>query len=310
LEEALSLAPSLATALDKDQDGELTYEELRGLNEVEPQIVLAANFGKPGDKVAGVSLVLVTKELGEADRIAQHTPNGMLFTFDGYRLLIVLDDRAPANSGEPSVEEQFAMLDKDKNGYIDKDEAAEVAPDVGRMFDEVDANGDGKVYLDELTAYRRKQQAPQLSAIRAVASDDQDVLFPLLDVNHDGRLTTRELKAARASLLALDTDGDGRISLEELPGGLTLALARGLPSNMAPRRSMFATVQEPAAASGPAWFTHMDANRDQEVSLDEFPGNPEKFRSLDVDGDGFVSASEALATGSGVTGSGATGDRE
>jgi Ca2+-binding EF-hand superfamily protein len=296
-EEAFSLAPSLAAALDENGDGELTYEEIHRLNAVEPQIVLAANFGKPGDKVAGVSLVSLSPELGAADRLVQHTSHGVVLSLGGYRLQIVLDDRAPANSGEPPPEEQLAALDKDKNGYVDKEEAAELAPDVKRMFDEVDTNGDGKVYLDELTAYRRKQRAPQLSAIRAVASDDQDVLFPLIDANHDGRLTARELHDARKALTVLDADGDGRISLEELPGALTLTLSRGLPSNMSPRRSGYLVMQDTVAPSGPAWFVHMDANRDQEVSLDEFPGKPEKFRALDVDGDGFVSSSEALAAG-------------
>jgi Ca2+-binding EF-hand superfamily protein len=299
-EEAFGLTPSLARALDEDGNGDLTYEEVRRLNTVEPHVRLAANFGKPGDKVAGVSLLYLSSELGPADRVAGHMPRGLVLALDGYRLQIVLDDRSPADAGEPSAEEQLASLDKDKNGYLEKDELTEASPDIARMFDEVDANGDGKIYLEELAAYRRAQRAPQLSAIRAVAGDDQDVLFPLLDANRDGRLTARELRDARKNLLSLDADSDGRISLQELPGGMTLLLARGLPSNMSPRRNLFAPLPQPATPSGPAWFVHMDANRDQEISLDEFPGSPTKFRSLDLDGDGFLSASEgAVASGVG-----------
>nr|OYV85099.1 MAG: hypothetical protein B7Z73_14225 [Planctomycetia bacterium 21-64-5]HQU47068.1 hypothetical protein [Pirellulales bacterium] len=295
LDESFSLAPSLARALDDDGDGQLTYDEIRRLNVVEPQLVVAANFGKPGDQAAGVSLVRLSTEVGVADEIMLHTPRGIVLALDGYRLQIVLDDRAPADAGGLTPEEQLAMFDKNKDGYLEKDEVKDASPDAARMFDQWDANGDGKIYLDELTAYRRSQQAPQLSAIRAVAGDDPDVLFPLLDANQDGRLTTRELRAARESLLALDSDGDGRLALDELPGGLTLLLARGLPSNMSPQRSRLAAMPAPAAGSGPEWFARMDANRDQEVSLDEFPGSAEKFRSLDLDGDGFVSASEAQA---------------
>ncbi|HEV3342403.1 MAG TPA: hypothetical protein VG125_18680 [Pirellulales bacterium] len=290
LDEAFLLAPSLAGALDENGDGELTYEEVHRLTLVEPQVALLVNFGKPGDKVAGVSLLRLSSELGPADRVVRHTTRGLSLALDDYRLQIVVDDRSPADAGEPSPEGQFAEFDKDKNGYLEKDELTDVSPDIARMFDEVDANGDGKVYLDELTAYRRGQRAPELSAIRALAGDDQDVLFPLLDSNQDGRITTRELHDARQALLTLDADGDGQISLGELPGGLTLWLARGVPSNVSPR--MFAARPEPPTTSGPAWFVHMDANRDQEISLDEFPGSPAKFRSLDLDGDGFLSASE------------------
>jgi Ca2+-binding EF-hand superfamily protein len=297
LDESFPLTPALAAALDEDGNDDLTYEEVRRLNVVEPHLLLAANFGKPGDKVAGVSVLSLSSELGQADRVVQHTPRGLLLVLDGYRLQVVLDDRAPDETGGPSAEEQLASLDKDKNGYLEKEEISDVSPDVARMFEEADANGDGKVYLDELEAYRRLQRAPQLSAIRAVAGDDQDVLFPLLDANRDGRLTARELRDGAKALLALDADRDGQISLEELPDGMTLLLARGLPSNMTPRRNLFAPLPEPAAASGPAWFVHMDANRDQEVSLDEFPGSPEKFRSLDLNGDGFLSPSEGAVAG-------------
>ena len=294
LDGAFSLAPGLARALDDDGDGELTYEELKRLNVVEAQIVIAANFGRPGEQVAGVSLISLSPELGPADKLVSHTPRGLVIAIQDYRLQMVIDDRGPADEAGPSPEEQLAMFDKNKDGYLEKDEVAEVSPEAAAMFDKWDANGDGKIYLDELTAYRRSQQAPQFSAIRVVAGDDQDVLFPLLDTNQDGRLTARELNAAAQSLLTLDADGDGRISLDELPGGMTMLLTRGLPSNMSPLRSRLA-VPPPPAASGPAWFVQMDANRDQEVTLDEFPGSADKFRSLDADGDGFVSVSEALA---------------
>jgi hypothetical protein len=45
---------------------------------------------------------------------------------------------------------------------------------------------------------------------------------------------------------------------------------------------------------GPAWFLKMDRNRDGDVSPREFIFSKEKFRKLDADGDGLLSADEAV----------------
>jgi Ca2+-binding EF-hand superfamily protein len=120
------------------------------------------------------------------------------------------------------------------------------------------------------------------------------VLFSLLDANHDHRLTPRELRKCNQTLLAIDSDGDGRVTLVEIPAALALWLGRGLPPETAPRRFQTTAIAETRPAD-PTWFLHMDANRDQEVSAQEFPGSSEKFRLLDSNGDGFIVESEARA---------------
>ncbi len=290
--EAFALAPSLPGTLDEDGDGRLSYEEVQRLETIEPHLVLASNFGKTGDLLAGVSLVGLSPELGEADRVVSHLASGLLFDWGGYRLQIASEDRAPQAADEPSAEMLLTMYDADKNGYLDKTEAA-AAPPLAADMETLDANDDGKVYLDEIESLLRGRRSPQLSAVQAVVRHDQDVLFPQLDLNHDGRLTTRELRRCREQLASLDRDGDGRIAVQELPETMTITLGRGLPTNSMPNAMPLAAA--PAPRDGPSWFIHMDRNRDQEISPEEFPGEHGKFRSIDLDADGFLSLSEAQA---------------
>lgn len=290
-EGAFSLDPSLVERLDADGDGHFTYEEVRGLDTFQPDLVLAANFGRSAELVAGISLSSTSAELGEAGRSPTYASHGLTLELGGYRVRFVLDDRGPrAAEGSATPEDQFATLDADKNGYLESKEVAET--DSADMFSDWDADGDEKVFLEEFVRFARGREAPRLSAIQARVGDDHDVLFPLLDANQDGRLTLRELRRSREQLLPLDRDGDGQIDADELPGAVTVVLGRGLPMPKARDADMTAPLAT-ASPAGPSWFTHLDTNHDDEVSAEEFPGSRAKFDQIDIDGDGFVTISEA-----------------
>jgi len=206
-------------------------------------------------------------------------------------------DRFQGAGGGPSPEEQLAALDADKNGYLEKKEVEDKSPGMAAMFDDWDANGDGMVYAREIASFERGRRAPQATAIRITANDDQDSLFPCLDADFDGRLSPRELRLAPERLSVLDVDGDEQLSLEEIPGGMTVAIERGATMDQAPRLYGAASAADAREVEGPQWFVFMDSNRDAEVSAREFPGSREKFDRLDADGDGFITASEAQAAG-------------
>ena len=232
----------------ENREGRLTSEERQRLERLAPQFVVQVNLGTGGGLTPTASLVAAAPELGPVAVQSSPAYGDVALGFAGCRLRFAIDDRPGVNAEAPAMK---AMDEK--------------APPA----------------------------APPLAAILAVIGNERDALFSLMDANHDDRLTPRELRLAIETLSALDADGDGRVALDEIPASATIWLGRGISPETAGRRAPTAAIA--GAAAAPAWFLHMDANRDQEVGLDEFPGSREKFRALDLDGDGFIIAAEAQA---------------
>lgn len=130
-----------------------------------------------------------------------------------------------------------------------------------------------------------------LAGVYAIVLREQDAVFSILDANHDGRLTTRELRGGSVALDDCDADGDDRVTSEEIPAAFVIVLGRGKP----PEQPLLAGTFSPGDGADPApeWFRYMDANGDREVDRDEFPGGNERFRALDADDDGFITSAEA-----------------
>ena len=97
----------------------------------------------------------------------------------------------------------LAHLDKDGDGLISRDEA-QAAPRLARHFNEIDANKDGFLSKDELAAARTKLR---------------DTIFARIDTDADGRISLDE--AARFPRLArhfdqIDANKDGYLTKDEL----------------------------------------------------------------------------------------------
>jgi len=200
--------------------------------------------------------------------------------------------------------------------------------DSDELFKKLDANGDGKLELDELQPEGRPQFVPFFE--RADVDRDKaltleefrkghaqvrqylgtqlpgqgspgqgqgpprpgapgQTLYRALDLDGDGTLSADEIARASDSLKKLDQDGDGTVTRRELVRG-------GQAAGMPPRPGI-------APGAGPgggpnaqrlmARLKQMDKDGDGKWKPDELPPFlRQRFNQIDANGDGFVDADE------------------
>lgn len=264
----------------------------------EPSLELIVRRGKPSPlagkiKKAGspsTGRETVTLDLGPSTLELSVDVNGRFGGFGG-------DFAIPKDA----YIQQLNEADKDNNGYLDEKEAKR-NPLFMNLFKLMDADGDGMLYPKELAAYLERMQELQTSAGASCASmtitDTGRGIFDLIDANKDGKLTIRELRQMVESFKSLDKNGDGFISLDELPRKYNLQVRHG-PNRLGFDSVYFEDVamspskQAPTPSNGPVWFRKMDKNNDGDVSRREFLGTDHEFRRLDADNDGLISLAEA-----------------
>lgn len=117
-------------------------------------------------------------------------------------------------------------------------------------------------------------------------------LIAKLDLNHDGTIDASELNAAPESLRALDKNGDGKLTPDELGGG------RGPgPRNEAVKPDE--TGNAPARRPGPPLVAALDANHDGVIDATEISNATTALKALDKNGDGQITRDEVGGRGPG-----------
>jgi Ca2+-binding EF-hand superfamily protein len=147
-------------------------------------------------------------------------------------------DKTPPKARTFDVDRFFAEHDKNKDGFLTRDE---FPPNLRYAFDAIDANKDGKITKDELQkgiAHLHPRRRPSDTVFVLIELSDADPnaveelqrIYDVLrnaDSNKDGKLEPDELNAARERIVgdrvnaifeALDTDNDGKISRSEAKG--------------------------------------------------------------------------------------------
>lgn len=314
--EILSLGDSLFVRLDRDGDSAISVEEwkaasklMRRFDENEDELLSAAelmttirpqppSFGglrlpKSGEKQSPQGTLRLP--LGGKPSLVE-TPK---FAFDagGSRLTV------PGGSCAVGASADNTGFRASKGFYLAQFKSAGEGPHakaafeddptarvLANLFDPADRDGDGKLSLAELETFFALIERGANARVLVTVEDRGRNLFDLVDANGDGRLDLRELNRAAGSK-PLDRNG--------VPASYRLAVRRGTAGD-AFGPVPLGSIAKPAAAtkstnSGPRWFRSMDRNGDGFVSAAEFPGTPARLQKLDRNADGQISEAEATA---------------
>lgn len=200
---------------------------------------------------------------------------------------------------EEFFQSQFESIDRDGNGYIDREESRRTT-NGNALFQELDRDRDEKLFLEEVNAGLLPVARLVAKQVQLNVTNRGKDLFHILDSNGDKRLSVREHRAMPNRAALWDKDGDGSIALSDVPQQYRLVAKRGnldmlgtltglVVSGPSGRRNPQVTPTN----SGPLWFQRMDRNGDGDVSFREFLGTTEDFKKLDRDGDGLIDPGEA-----------------
>ena len=192
---------------------------------------------------------------------------------------------------------RFLTSDRDKNGYLDETEYTSIQ--LPAAFKDIDANGDGMLYRDEMTPFLEFDAIAIQARIEMLVGDEGKTLFELLDGNVDRRLTMRELREGFDRLAVVDRNHDERVAQSELESRYRLTFSFGRNQSFTPNANplnMPLTPRLRSQANGPVWYRRMDRNLDGDITWREFLGSREQFDQFDTNSDEMIDVTEASAT--------------
>lgn len=303
----LRIGEQAFAAADTNADGYLDYDELvEWAADRAPDLELLVRADAP--RTDRQTVRIVTRD-GNAPPLA----NQLLPGNDGSihlrltALRVDIQVRGPAGSRfkrESQYRQQFRSLDIDQNGYLDRNEAGFVfggGAGADSAFDRIDVDGDGMIFPKEFYSYMQALAELSIARTDVTVQDLGSRLFDVLDADRDGQLSMRELARLSDLHSSWDRDGDGVLSIDEIPSRMQITIGPGEPPAMI--GGVFLALSGNAynvgagrrSDDGPRWFAGMDRNRDGLISPREFPGSRALFDQLDTNGDGAIDPAEATA---------------
>ena len=190
---------------DVDGDGQLDFDELRQfVASSDPTFELTIDVSKGTIKATGP----------RADEV-RTTPDGAAHLHIG-AVQISLSAMPAQATYDPEllVKPLLMASDANANGYLEKEEAAQVTQ-LGTTFEDLDADKNGKLFVDEVTAYLKTRVDAARSRAVLTINEQGRTLFDILDA--DRRLAHREIRTAIDKLALWDKDNDSQLAETEIP---------------------------------------------------------------------------------------------
>jgi Ca2+-binding EF-hand superfamily protein len=287
--------PDRFATLDVNRDNKLDENELRRFGtsavDLELNVDLAANDQQGSGKLEALNVVGDRLDDGKRGNFAKVSFADAIVTFSERDL----DPIAEANRAALA---EFNALDADGNGYLDRDETRDRVRLENGLFQQMDVDGDNKVFAQELKDYVANRAEPLSNSCRVQVFDTGYGFFMTLDANGDGRISTREIRKADQSLKRLDRDEKTGVTANEPKRHFHVEFSRGVfklgPVNDPMQNSGTPSFQS-RNLTGPVWFQRMDRNGDGDLSWNEFLGPRDVFQKLDKDHDELIDPVEAEA---------------
>jgi Ca2+-binding EF-hand superfamily protein len=293
-----AIDPKEFGSADIDGDGALDVEELRRfLSRVGPDLELSV-------KLAGTTTATTIAASGAGSKPLPSEVHVQRLSEGDIEIAIgELSLEFHADGGEQAAQNAmnyytglFQAADKDNNKYLEKPEVKDHGP-LSTLFDVMDSDGDGKLYMKEVDAFVDQQTRAARSQMVLSVADQGRAIFAIIDLNRDRRLSVREIRDAVTRVASWDRNGDGHIRSDEIPHHYEMAIGRGqIAAVGAPAIAVARMNSAPASRAepaGPSWFRKMDRNSDGDISRREFLGPRADFERLDGDHDGLINAEEA-----------------
>jgi Ca2+-binding EF-hand superfamily protein len=197
-----------------------------------------------------------------------------------------------------SPEQLLKLWDKNKDGYVDRDELPKQAQP---LFDRVDQNKDGRLdqkelgqLLEILKKRRLEEEARQAKGNKGAGSElerEVNALLQRLDTNKDGKISRSEAEGRPLAKAfdALDTNKDGYLDRQELVKWVQRV--RSAAINNGPKARPAA---ENVGKSTAYDFDALDKDADGRLTLQELQGTTwaDLFEKIDTNKDGTIDNKE------------------
>ncbi len=290
--EEIRLEKAVFDRLDSNRDGRLNAAELSGWIKLPPDLDLIA----PLERGVRTDILILPEANGKPNRLtAQLSPSrdgAVRIPLSGNQLEVVRDAlEAKLNK---QLLKQFETL-AGKDGVIDEKRIYQPPFTFVALLRLADRDGDNRLSHKELVDFLDVQERFLFRTTYLTVVDRATSLFEFVDGDHDGRLSPRELRTAWTRLSPWDREKRGYLERGQVPHQFQFILSYGQSrASSPPTQREYAELPLFRDRSlGPLWFRKMDRNGDGDVSPSEFLGTLEQFRRIDIDADGLIDLREA-----------------